>query len=80
MLGQTVPVIVTKPDGNEVGRTQFTYLDKFESTYEAILKSKEWSSFFEEFERQNTTQGNGLINTNSVTLGEVNYLVASSGH
>jgi len=50
------------PNREEVGRTQFTYVDKLEEAFETILNDKEllWSFFTDMEERLCKTKGSGM--------------------
>ena len=74
MLG-TVTVVVMTPNREEVGRTQFTYVDKLEEAFETILNDEEllWSFFTDVEERLCKTKGSGMdVTAKSDSFGEGN--------
>lgn len=70
MLGTVTVVVMTPNKDEEVGRTQFTYLDKLDEAFQTILTDKELQcSFFKYMEEGKKGSGKG-ITANSESLDE----------
>jgi len=75
----TVPVVFETPTGDEVGKTQFTYVDKEEQEFRRFLQSTELQySFFTRLAgQQGKLGGRGEnVTENSDTFGKAKHFIS----
>ena len=72
-------MVITTPDGNEVGRTPFEYFDEEEVALREFVQREDLQySFFTEMAEQWKQDSGENITENSNTFGEVKHFGGSS--